>query len=108
MKRYVPLALLWLAAPVSAQAAELPKPIATGLTLPESVAAAGGKVYASVIGERDKDGDGAVVVIENGKATPFVTGLDDPKGVAAYQRWLFVADKTKVWRIDFTAKAPKG
>ena len=107
MKRYVPLALLWLAAPVSAQAADLPKPIATGLTLPESVAAAGGKVYASVIGERDKDGDGAIVVIENGKATPFVTGLDDPKGVAAYQRWLFVADKTKVWRIDFTAKAPK-
>lgn len=47
------------------------------------------------------------MVIEDGKAVPFVTGLDDPKGMALFQRWLFVADKTKVLRIDATAKTPK-
>ena len=46
-----------------AQAAEgLPKPFVTGLLNPESVAIVGdGKFYVSVIGEFDKDGDGAVV-----------------------------------------------
>ena len=83
-----------------------PPPIITGLKNPESVAVGSdGRIYVTVIGEFDKDGDGAVMVIEDGKAVPFATGLDDPKGLAAYQDWLFVADKNKVWRIDKTGKA---
>ena len=99
MTRYLSLAALLLVAPVSA--AELPKPLATGLVNPESVVVGpDGKIYVTVIGEFDKDGDGAVVTIENGKAVPFVKDLDDPKGIALFQNWLFVTDKTKVLRIN--------
>ncbi len=99
MTRYLSLAALLIAAPVSA--AELPKPLAKGLVNPESVVVGpDGKIYVTVIGEFDKDGDGAVVTIENGKAVPFVKDLDDPKGIALFQNWLFVTDKTKVLRIN--------
>src|SRR5262249_40788225 len=78
----------------AAFARELPKPMVTGLVNPESVCVGpGGRIFVTTIGEFDKDGDGAVMVIENGKAVPFVTGLDDPKGMAVFQKWLFVADK---------------
>ncbi|MBL8794052.1 MAG: PQQ-dependent sugar dehydrogenase [Planctomycetia bacterium] len=77
------------------------KPILTGLKNPESVAvAADGKVYLTEIGEFGKDGDGQVSVVKDGKAVPFATGMDDPKGLAVFQEWLFVADKNKVWRVD--------
>jgi glucose/arabinose dehydrogenase len=105
--RYLVLALLLAAAPPAA-AAELPKPLVTGLVNPESVAfGPGGKMYVSVIGEFDKDGDGAIVRIDDGKAVTVVGGLDDPKGIAFFQNWLFVADKTKVLRINVAAKEPK-
>jgi glucose/arabinose dehydrogenase len=95
------LLLVALLCPAAAAAADPPKVLASGLKNPESVAVGpNGRVYATVIGEFDKDGDGAVVLVENGKATPVVTGLDDPKGLAAFAQWLFVADKTKVLRID--------
>jgi sugar lactone lactonase YvrE len=80
-----------------------PKPLVTGLKNPESVVVGqNGKVYVSVIGEFDKDGDGSVVLIAGDKAVPYVTGLDDPKGLAVHQKWLFVADKKRVLRIDTT------
>ncbi len=93
----------------NAAAAKLPPPPAPmvkGLKNPESViVGTDGRIYVSVIGEFDKDGDGGVMVIQDGQAVPFTTGLDDPKGLAAYQEWLFVADKNKVWRIDKQGKA---
>ncbi len=77
-----------------------------GLTNPESVVLnPQGQMFVSVIGERERDGDGAVVNIDDGKVVPFASGLDDPKGLVALQRWLFVADKKRVWRIDETGKA---
>jgi glucose/arabinose dehydrogenase len=107
MKRSLSLALL-LALPPAAGAQEAPKPMVTGLVNPESVCVMpGGKVFVTTIGEFDKDGDGAVMQIQDGKAVPFVTGLDDPKGIAVFQRWLFVTDKTKVLRIDTGVKQPK-
>jgi glucose/arabinose dehydrogenase len=94
-------ALLLFAAPAAAQ----PKVLVSGLVRPESVCVGpNGRIYATVIGELDKDGDGAVVLIENGKATPVVTGLDDPKGIVAFRQWLFVADKKRVLRIDVGGK----
>jgi glucose/arabinose dehydrogenase len=84
-----------------ARAKDLPKPLVTGLKNPESVVVGiDGRIYVTEIGEFDKDGDGRVLVIQDGKAIPFTTGLDDPKGLASHQGWFYVADKTKVWRID--------
>jgi len=82
-----------------------PRPVGHGLKIPESVCVGlGGKIFVTEIGEFDKDGDGTVVQIVDGKAVPFVTGLDDPKGMVAFQTWLFVTDKTKVLRIDAKGK----
>lgn len=81
-----------------------PAPLVTGLKNPESVAVGpDGRVYVTVIGEFDKDGDGGVVVIQGDKAVPFAEGLDDPKGLVIVKDSLYVADKKKVVRID-----PKG
>ncbi len=91
-----------------AAANDLPPPLASGMVNPESVCVGpGNRIFVTVIGEFDKDGDGAVLVVENGKATTFVGGLNDPKGIAAYQNWLFVTDKTQLLRIDAAAKTPK-
>jgi glucose/arabinose dehydrogenase len=110
MKSLSALALVLCLAPASF-GKEPPKPMVTGLKNPESVCVGPGpdrKVFITTIGEFDKDGDGAVMVVEpGGKAVPFVTGLDDPKGIACYQKWLFLTDKTKVLRIDATSKSPR-
>jgi glucose/arabinose dehydrogenase len=91
--------------PLPVAVAQTPKPLVEGLKNPESVAVGpDGKVYVTEIGEFDKDGDGTVVVVENGKVTPFATGLDDPKGIVAFQKWVYVADKTRVLRIDVATK----
>jgi|GEM_PF-573444 len=80
--------------------------LASGLVNPESVVVGfDGRVYISEIGERDKDGDGRVSVISQGKVVPFATGLDDPKGITAVRDRLFVTDKTRVWSIDRDGKA---
>lgn len=87
----------------TASAAE---PIAKGLAMPESVVVGpGGRIFVTSIGEFGKDGDGAVMVIADGKAVPFAKGLDDPKGITVFQQWLYVADKDRVWRIDAKGKA---
>ncbi len=77
----------------------------TGLKTPESaVQAKNGKIYVSEINEFGKDGDGQVTVIENGKKRVFATGLDDPKGLAIIGKTLYVADKTKIMKIDLDGK----
>lgn len=81
------------------------KPLVSGLKNPESVCVGpDGRVYVTTIGEFDKDGDGAVTVINNGKAEVFAKGLDDPKGIASFGQYLFVADKTRLLRIDNKGK----
>ena len=85
---------------------KLPKPLVSGLKNPESVAIGpDGRIYISEIGEFGKDGDGRIMVVVNGKAVPFATGLDDPKGMVAWGNSLFVTDKKRVWRIDRKGKA---
>lgn len=77
----------------------------TGLKMPESVVQAkDGKIYVSEINEFGKDGDGQITIIENGKARVFASGLDDPKGLAIIGQYLYVADKTKVLKIDMDGK----
>jgi len=98
------LSLFLLASP--AGAADPPKPLVTGLKNPESVClGAEGRVYVTEIGEFGKDGDGQVAVITDGKAAPFATGLDDPKGIVAVQNVLYLTDKTRVVKVDAQGKA---
>ncbi|MFO0824096.1 MAG: hypothetical protein U0792_13450 [Gemmataceae bacterium] len=101
------LSLLLLSAAPAAPA-ELPKPMATGMVMPESVCLGpNGKLFVSIIG-KEAPGDGSIAVIEpGGKPVTFVGGLDDPKGIALYQKFLYVADKDRVYRIDVTAKEPQ-
>lgn len=104
MNRHLLLLLPLLLFP-AATWGQTPDPIVAGLKNPESVAVGmGGKVYVSVIGEFGKDGDGAVVRIDGTKVVPLAEGLNDPKGLAAYQKWLFVADKDRIVRIDEKGK----
>jgi glucose/arabinose dehydrogenase len=93
--------LLGPAAPALAQQ----KTLVEGLKNPESVVVLpDGKTFVTEIGEFGKDGDGKVTLVANGKATPFVDGLDDPKGIAFFAKWLFVTDNTRVLRIDVASK----
>jgi hypothetical protein len=95
-----------IAASIAYSAEQPPKPIATNLNHPAGVSVGSdGKVYVTIVGEVNKDGDGAVLKIENGKIIPFASGLDDPKGIAAWNEWVFVVDKSRVWRIDRQGKA---
>jgi glucose/arabinose dehydrogenase len=101
MKR-IAFGLLLLTATAAAAA---PPPLATGLKTPESVVQVGGRTFVSCIGEFNTEGDGEVVEIQDGKAVQFATGLDDPKGMVAFNKMLFVTDKTRIWRIDPKGKA---
>ncbi|MCS7020312.1 MAG: PQQ-dependent sugar dehydrogenase [Gemmataceae bacterium] len=88
--------------------ADEPKTLASGLVNPESVCIGpGNRIFVTVIGEFDKDGDGAVLVLEEGKVRTFVGGLNDPKGITAFQKWLYVTDKNRLLRIDTAAKTPQ-
>jgi glucose/arabinose dehydrogenase len=98
MKRVLCLAGLLLGAAPAAAGEPLPAPLVSGLKNPESVAVGiDGRVYVTVAG--------AVLALSEGKAVPFAAGLDDPRGLASYQKWLFVADKERIWRIDPKGKA---
>ena len=109
MKRLLAFVCVLLAAAPTRAGDKLPKPFVTGLKNPESVATSfDGKthrIFVTEIGEFGKDGDGRIMEIDkDGKATPFATGLDDPKGMAAYQGNLYVADNKRVVKIDKTGK----
>jgi glucose/arabinose dehydrogenase len=94
---------LCVAAPVRA-VGQPAKPLAEGLPTPAGVAAGpDGRVYVTVKGE--KDGDGAVYVLDKGKAVPFAKGMDEPRGIVSWQKWLYVADRQKIWKIDGKGKA---
>ncbi|MBN8627776.1 MAG: SMP-30/gluconolactonase/LRE family protein, partial [Planctomycetes bacterium] len=112
MKLRLCSAACWLSLVAALEAAEpVVTPLASKLVNPESVAV--GVSYAkqfpqfttvvSEIGEFNKDGDGKVSIIKGADKTVLADGLDDPKGMAFAGEQLFVADKTKVWRIG-----PKG
>ena len=90
---------------VTSVSAKEPMHKITGLKMPESaVQAKDGKIYVSEINGFGVDGDGQISVIENGKLRVFVTGLDDPKGLIIIGQYLYVADKTKVLKIDMQGK----
>lgn len=109
----LPCVLLLMSLPIHAEPAgptvvgakaPLP-PLVRALTAPKSVAIGpDGRTYVSVAGKRDRQGDGAIVVIQGDKAVPFATGLDDPSGMVASGPHLYVTDRTRVVRIDGKGK----
>jgi len=74
----------------------------TGLKTPESaVQAKDGRIFISEINEFGKNGDGRISVVDQrGKVTVFASNLDDPKGLAIIGDNLYVADKTKILKIN--------
>lgn len=73
----------------------------TGFKSPESVVQSiDGKIYVSEINEFGKDSDGQISVIENGNVRVFADGLDDPKGLVIIADKLYVADKTRIYKIS--------
>lgn len=71
---------------------------------PESITRGwGGKLYVSIQGQPDlglNDGEVRVLDPVTGTVSPFVTGLDNPRGLAFTGKNLVVADTTVVWIID--------
>src|SRR5207244_3541516 len=102
LKRF--LALIALAVATSVHAADtprLPRPLLSGLKNPSAVAVGlDGKVYVATQGDPQADGDGDVLLLENGKAVPFARGLDNPQALVAFRDWLFVTDGKLIRRID--------
>ncbi len=75
--------------------------LAEGLNNPESaVVGEDGRIYVTITGKPDADADGQVVAIQDGKATVIAQGMSDPRGIGRKGKQFFIADKTKVWRID--------
>ncbi len=105
MKKSLLAPALFVCLSLQSLAADLPKPIASGMKNPESVClGSDGRTYVTEIGEFGKDGDGNVLVIVDGQPKPFATGLDDPKGIVAFQSSLYVTDKTRVVKVDAQGK----
>ena len=105
MKSYLLTTACLLSLSLQGVAADLPKPVVSGLKSPESVCLGHeGRIYVTEIGEFGKDGDGKVVVIRDGQPQPFAEGLDDPKGMVFYQNALWVTDKTRIVKVDVHGK----
>jgi glucose/arabinose dehydrogenase len=106
LKRFIGVAGLFLLVCLPAVAEQSPEPLVRDLNNPAGVTVGSdGRAYVSTMGEVGKDGDGALVAIDKGKAVPFAGGLDDPRGIVARAEFLFVADRKKVWRINRQGKA---
>lgn len=76
-----------------------------GLNNPESaVTGADGRIYVTITGKPNVD-DGEVAVIEGEKVRVVAKGMSDPRGIAHKGDNLFVADLTKVWKIDSNGTA---
>ena len=98
-KKSVFLLMSLLTITITSQAGDMKT--VTGVKTPESVVVApDGKIYVSEINEFGKDGDGQISVIEGDKLKVFATGMDDPKGLAYAKGALYVADKTRILKVD--------
>ena len=62
-------------------------------------AAPSGKIYLAV-GESGTDNGGTVQILDGTKLVPFAKGLGEPTGITTFGGFVFVADRTRVWRID--------
>jgi glucose/arabinose dehydrogenase len=107
VRKVIAAIVLLVAASSVAGEEKLQKPLVTGLKTPISVTVGSdGRIYVVARGDGRKDGDSAVMVVENGLANSFATGFELPNGIVAWNEWLFVADSRRgVWRIDKKGKS---
>lgn len=98
--RFLLLALLLMSPALGRADDPTTKPTLSGFDHPRAVAVTsdGTKTYVTTAGAPDKPGDGAVYLVTGGKTTPYLTGLNDPCGVAVYQDWVYVVDQDRVLR----------
>jgi glucose/arabinose dehydrogenase len=92
--------VVWRVAPIEGTVRQ--DSVIDGFLRPESALQIDdGRIYVSEVGEIDKPGDGGIALVTpNGERRSYVGGLDDPKGLAWWGGWLYVADVQGVWRID--------
>ncbi len=83
-------------------AEEALKSLEVGKTPESAVYGFGDKLYVTLMGETKVkgDGDGKIVVIDQGKAQDFVVGLNDPKGIVFVGGKLITTDLDRLWAID--------
>ncbi len=106
MMRVFSVAAILLGIVASAMGEEKPRVLVSGLKNPSGIAVGpSGKVYVSVEGEPGKNRGGAVMVIENGKAALFCTGLGRVNALSTFQQWIFAAEKDRIVRINRSGKA---
>jgi glucose/arabinose dehydrogenase len=63
-----------------------------------------GRIYVAEKGTDGVEGSGSVFVIEAGRPKPYAKGLDNPRGMVAFQNALFIADRQQIRRIDRQGK----
>ncbi|HEY0906493.1 MAG TPA: SMP-30/gluconolactonase/LRE family protein [Methylophilus sp.] len=100
---YSLLLTAWLSFSFEAIAHEL-APVKQLLTPESVIQASDGKVYVSEINGFGTDGDGQIRVIDHGKSSVFVQGLNDPKGLAIIGEYLYIADKTDIKRVSLVKR----
>lgn len=88
-------------------AAQAPQAVSDLLTPESVVQAADGKIYVSEINGFGQDGDGQIRVLDHGKQSVLLKGLDDPKGLVIIGQTLYIADKTRVLKVDLTRSPAK-
>jgi gluconolactonase len=94
------LSLVFSAGLVTGQ--ETLKSLDVGKTPESAVHGFGGKLYVTLMGETKTrgDGDGKIVVVDQGKVEVFVEGLNDPKGIVFVGGKLITTDLDRLWAID--------
>jgi glucose/arabinose dehydrogenase len=91
---------------MSAIGAERPAPLVRGLDRPTALALGpDGRVYLSLAGKEGKEEDGKILVLKGNQTVPFASGLRDPRALAPFQKWRYVVDQDRIWRIDQAGKA---
>ncbi len=106
MKRPLLSAFVLSSLAAASVAADLPKPLVTGMKNPESVCLGkDGAIFVTEIGEFGKDGDGQVTLVVGGETKAFAKGLNDPKGIIFFKDSLYLTDKTRVVKVDAAGNA---
>ncbi len=96
--------VLGIAHPICADEAK-PKPLVNDLKHPSAVCAGpDGRIYVAVGSDKLFDGY-AILVVRDNKAVPFTRIPGSVQSMAWYQKWLFVVDQTKIWKVDPQGKA---
>ena len=103
MTRLLSLGIVVLTTAPALAGDKTPPPLVTGLENPQAVVVSpSGRIYVTASG--DKDGEGEILRVEQGKAILFAKGLDGPRGITVFNQWLFAVDRQGVRRIDGKGK----